>query len=235
MNIQRLLAGAVLGAALAGCASLGDPSALKGLNTIALVGVTANNQLYYVGENPPALDLMNAALNAGANQGDTNDFASIALGRTEALFAKSVTRLEERLATLLKTGAAVTGTEAYKAAPAEGGANVVQLIGAGYKVVPMNALALLATSLEADAVATVQFTFQKELRAGFLGTGKLGAYVTLLFTVYNRAGERIFEKAFAAQSPETVDVLANVFDGRSYAAQNELAVEAVLTQVLSQF
>lgn len=210
---------------LASCASMSEPKLLKPFTKVALVGVTSNAQLYYVGDQPPQPSLLSEAVNVVA--GDSQDPTAIdILGeRTAGLVKKA----EGLLASALKATpelALVPSSElfasaAFGALKDETAQAAVLMKPQGYKflkTVDASIAGPLAAELGVNGLVVASFTFQKAMDMGMMGTGTLTAQTTLNIFVYDKAGTLVFTKGYIGRSKNTVGVVANIYDLVKYPA-----------------
>lgn len=222
MKVQ-VLGGILAAALLASCASVSDPKLLAPLTKLTLVSVSANPQLYYVGDQPPKADLLDNVMNVASNEGKNLNVANRLLEKTEVYLAKS----EELLAAALASAKGSTlipkdtlfASQAYGSAAEDKIVGVAALRPAGYKFIRFSDAALagkLVEELGANGMISASFVFQKVMAFGMMGTGTLGSQTTMTIQAFDSKGKLVFTKVYLGVSKTNTGVVANVYDPAKY-------------------
>lgn len=222
MKLQ-VLGGLLAAGLLASCASLSDPKLLAPLSKVTLVSVSANDKLYYVGDEPPKASVLDNVMNLASNDGKNSNVANRLLEKTEVYVTKS----EELLASVLGSAKGSTlipkdslfASQAYANASEDSLMGVAALRPAGYKFIKFGDAELagqLMEELGANGIISASFLFQKVMAFGMMGTGTLGAHTSLTIQAFNSKGKLVFTKVYVGVSKSNTGVVAEVYDPAKY-------------------
>jgi hypothetical protein len=184
----------------------------------ALVGISADGDIGWAGEEKKNPGLLGLAINKAAST-EKNKELSALLSRADGLISDAEGVLLQKLRAnnfSLVDKDMVLGSAAYKnakTAPLAGHADLMQP--EGYRFINQrDANFVRGFTAETGAKGTlyVYFNFYKTMVNGLGKNGTMTAMVTMNVLLYDSAGKLFFNKAYTGKGKDTIPVVLSVYD-----------------------
>lgn len=203
---------------LVGCASLkSEPLDANSYSPVAIVTMIANDEVYWYGEEPESKGLLGEAFDALAKE-KGNEQTNIVLGYTTDLLKSAeeqITKgIEERGFTLLPKEEVLS----YNNLLSKDDSSLIKasavILADGYKMLRNDTKYLVALGEKTSSKAFIQVSidFCKTVVNGIGKNGEMTAAVEIKFTIYGEDGKVIKIINGYGSNPETIPVLAGVYN-----------------------
>ncbi|GHV81692.1 hypothetical protein AGMMS49991_02500 [Spirochaetia bacterium] len=207
-----------VGLLFASCASMGAKKDFTTVLPAALVGISADGDIRWAGEEKKDPGLLGLVINKAVSN-EKNKELSALLSRADGLISDAEAVLLQKLRAnnfSLVDKDLVLGSAAYKnakTAPLAGHADLMQP--EGYRFINQrdaNFVRSFTAETGAQGTLYVYFNFYKMMVNGVEKNGTMAAMVTMNVLLYDSAGKLFFTKAYTGKGKDTIPVVLGVYD-----------------------
>lgn len=222
---------------LVGCTTLkNEPLDADLYSPVAIVSVIANDEVYWYGEEIESKGLLGEAFDALAKETD-NEKANVVFGYTTDLLKSAEEQITKGIENRGFTLLAKEDVLSYNNLLSKDDSSLVKasavILADGYKMFRNDTKYLVALGEKTSAKAFIQIyiDFCKTVVNGIGKNGEMTACVEIKFTIYGEDGKVIKMVNGYASNPDTIPVVAGVYNVEKLNALFPVALEEAVKKV----